>query len=138
VERHFADGLEFFGDPDFRQVPGMAVAAFGVGSYNAWTLGRADLASERQSQMMRIAETPYDVAVSAQVTAQLLIYKREYEQAEVFAKRGHDVSEKNGFTYITALGRGALGYALAQLIWRFLAVAETRTDLKQAVYSLTN
>ena len=74
VERHFADGLEFFGDPDFRQVPGMAVAAFGVGSYNAWTLGRAELASERQSQMMRIAETPYDVAMSAQVAAQLLIY----------------------------------------------------------------
>lgn len=82
VEQHFADGLKFFGDPGFRQFPGLAVAAFGVGSYTAWALGRAGVASERQSQMMKIAETPYDVAMSAQVVAQLLIYEREYEQAE--------------------------------------------------------
>src|SRR5262249_14302373 len=60
------------------------------------------------------AETPYDVAISAQVAAQLFLYEREYEQAEGWAGRGLALSDKGGFRYVASLSRGALGHALAQ------------------------
>ncbi len=47
VEQHFAAGLKFFDDPGVRQIPGLAVSAFGFASLNAWMLGRADVARER-------------------------------------------------------------------------------------------
>ena len=67
--------VRFFVDPGFRRFPGAAARArpdssaprftssgngplwaFGTASYNAWTLGRADLARERMDQMIAAAE----------------------------------------------------------------------------------
>jgi hypothetical protein len=46
VENHFTAGRKFFEDPSLRRVPGLTVAAFGTASWNAWMLGRADVARE--------------------------------------------------------------------------------------------
>jgi hypothetical protein len=79
VETHFTTGLDFFDDPGFRQLPGLAVSAFGVASWNAWILGRAAIATERLKQMIKIAINPYDVAFSREMSAQLSVYRKEYE-----------------------------------------------------------
>ena len=58
TEEHFTTGLAFFAAPGFRQFPGYAVFAFGVASWNAWALGRADVARDRMAQAMVAADTP--------------------------------------------------------------------------------
>jgi hypothetical protein len=50
VEEHFTTGLAFFDAPGFRQFPGYAVYAFGFASWNAWLLGRADVARDRMAR----------------------------------------------------------------------------------------
>jgi tetratricopeptide (TPR) repeat protein len=49
AEEHFTTGLAFFDAPGFRQWPGVAVIAFGVASFNAGLLGRADVARDRMA-----------------------------------------------------------------------------------------
>jgi hypothetical protein len=39
TEQHFIAGMKFFDDPHFKQVPGLAIVAFGAASWNAWILG---------------------------------------------------------------------------------------------------
>ena len=63
VEKHFTAWLKFFDDPGFRQYPIRGChSAFGSASYNAWMLGRADVAREREAQMMAAADrnNPYE------------------------------------------------------------------------------
>jgi hypothetical protein len=55
ASRHFAEGLSFFDDPEFRQRPAAMVSAFAVASWNAWMIGRPALARDRESRMMAAA-----------------------------------------------------------------------------------
>src|SRR5689334_21154276 len=52
AERHFTRGLEFFDDQRFRQNPnGGPIAVFGAAAFNAWMLGRPEVARERIAKM---------------------------------------------------------------------------------------
>jgi tetratricopeptide (TPR) repeat protein len=117
AEKHFGAGLEFFDHPSFRRIPGVAVAAFNYGSANAWMLGLADVASTRMARMMAAANenNPYELAFSGNFAAQLQIWMREYERAEVSAAHLLKLSEKHQFVPIAARLRCVLGMARVQL-----------------------
>ena len=94
-------GLKFFDDSAFRQVPGAASWTFGLASYNASLLGRPDVARERMvSIVSAVSENkPHDQAISDICAAQLRHYLKEYEQAEVFATKALERSEKHQFLH---------------------------------------
>ena len=118
AEEHFIAGLKFFDDPDFRQSPrGGTVVAFGSASWIAWALGRADLAREREAQMMAAVKgnKPQNVAFSGQCTAFLRSCMREYERAEASAAQALAVSDKHQILYFVALSKCILGHTRAQL-----------------------
>jgi hypothetical protein len=75
AEKHFTAGLKFFDHPSFRRVPGVAVAAFSYESWNAWVLGRTDVARERMARMMAAEniDNPYEAAFSGHFAEQLLV-----------------------------------------------------------------
>ena len=93
------------------------MAAFAFASWNAWLLGRTDVARERIAQMMAAvnASNPYEVAFSWMFDALLRLGLREYEQAEASAARALELAEKHQFPQPAAYSRFALGQARAQL-----------------------
>jgi class 3 adenylate cyclase/tetratricopeptide (TPR) repeat protein len=118
AEEAFTAGLKFFDDPDFRQsARGGTVVALGIASWNAWALGRADVAREREAQMTVAANgnKPQNVAFSGQSAACLLAWLREYERAAASAAQALALSEKHQILYFAALSRCILGHARAQL-----------------------
>src|SRR3984893_2717580 len=117
AEQHFTAGLKFFDDPAFRQVPGAALWTFAQASYNAWILGRADVARKRMAKMTAFVHrnNPYDVAISRVSAADLWIFLREYEQAQGLAEQGLELSEKNDFPPEAGYSRCILGQARVQL-----------------------
>jgi class 3 adenylate cyclase/tetratricopeptide (TPR) repeat protein len=117
VEKHFEAGLSLFDDPDYRRSPGAFTGTFGYAAMNAWRLGRADVARERIARMMATIDTniPYDLAFATTFAAQVRIYLREYEQAEILAARALDVAEKHQFPFVAAYNRCVLGRARTEL-----------------------
>jgi class 3 adenylate cyclase/tetratricopeptide (TPR) repeat protein len=117
AEEHFVAGLQYFDHPSFLRVPGVGVATFVYASWNAWMLGRADLARERMSQAMAVANrnNPHDLAVADFHAAVLQTLVGEYAQAEALAARALELSEKNRFSYQEAFSRCVLGSARAHL-----------------------
>jgi tetratricopeptide (TPR) repeat protein len=116
AEKHFIAGLAL-DDPELRQLAGRgAIAAFGAASYSAWTLGRINIALEREALMMAAVSenNPYDVATSALFGALLRAYMRDYERAEALAARALELSEKHRFPWVMADSRTILGHARAQ------------------------
>ena len=71
AEHYFVGGLEFFENPSFTRVPGVAVTAFNHGSMNAWVTGHADVARERMARMMAAAndKNAYDRALAGKFQA---------------------------------------------------------------------
>jgi predicted ATPase/class 3 adenylate cyclase len=90
TEGHFARGRAFCEAPGFLQIGALAVVGtFGQGSWNAWTIGHADAARERDERMRRVLEgaqrNPW-VTTCAQITAaNLHAMLREFARAEAFA-----------------------------------------------------
>jgi class 3 adenylate cyclase/tetratricopeptide (TPR) repeat protein len=117
AEKHFAAGLEFFGDPGLRQFPGAAMGPFAFASLNAWVLGRPDVARTRMAQMRESANNtnPYDTAFAAYFPAGLMSYLRQYQEAEKSALLALELSERNQFPDVTALSRCTLGHIRAHL-----------------------
>jgi tetratricopeptide (TPR) repeat protein len=118
AEKHFTSGRVFFEDPGFRLGPRrVLLIAFTAASWNAWKLGRADVARERMAQMMAAVNRndSYEVAFSAWCAAVLSGLMREYEQAEALAARALELSDQNQFPQIAAMSRCILGAALAQI-----------------------
>jgi len=117
VDRHFTIGLKFFDDPDFRQIGLGAAAAFAHASWNAWMLGRTDVARERIVRMIAHASenNPYQEAFSGYFSAVFSVYLRDYNCARALAARALELSEKHQYPYVAASSRCALGHALAQL-----------------------
>jgi tetratricopeptide (TPR) repeat protein len=117
AEKHFAAWLAFFGDGRFRPSPPNAVNTFAFVSFNAWLLGRADLARERDGRMMATAKegSPFDVANSEYCGALLELYMREYERAQARAGHALELATKHQFPNPAARARGTLGIALAHL-----------------------
>jgi len=115
VEKHFVAGLRFFDDADLMRLPVNGVTAFGVASWNAWTLGRADVAREREARMMALKTNRYGTAAKAFFAASLRTRLREYEQAEALAVQALELCEQHQFPWIAALSRTCIGHARAQL-----------------------
>jgi tetratricopeptide (TPR) repeat protein len=118
AEKHFAVGLGFFDDPAFRQDPeGGPIAVFGWASFNAWVLGRADLARERLANMKAAVRpaNPHDLAWSEFLAATLHAFMREYETSEALAARALGLCEKHQFPNDAAASRCLLGHARAEL-----------------------
>jgi tetratricopeptide (TPR) repeat protein len=116
AEERFMAGLKFFEDPDFMRLPLGPMVAFGHASWNAWTLGRANVAREREARVMTAGNTnPYGRAWSAWFSAALRLRLREYEQAEVLAAQVMELAERDQFTYLAALAPATLGDARSRL-----------------------
>jgi tetratricopeptide (TPR) repeat protein len=117
AEQHFTAGLKFFYYPGLRGGSLGSVTAFGNASLNAWTRGRADVARQREVQMMAAANTnPYGMAFSAFFAAELRDRMGEYEQAEAFAAQALELSEQQQFALLAAISRFALGNARSRLV----------------------
>jgi tetratricopeptide (TPR) repeat protein len=117
VEEHFTTGLAFFDDPSFRQLPVRPVLAFAYGGFNAWLLGRADVARDRMAQAMAAADpnNPFDVVFSDFFAAFFRVFLGEYDHAEALAAQALARAEKHQFPDVVALSRVLLGQARAQL-----------------------
>jgi tetratricopeptide (TPR) repeat protein len=116
VEKHFMAGPKFLEEPDLLRLPLGVVLAFGVASWSAWTLGRAEVARDREARMMAVGNTnPYTTAWSAIYAAVLRAFLREYNQAEALAVRAVELSEQHQFTWDAAISRATLGDARSRL-----------------------
>ena len=116
VEQYFTVGQQFFDNPAVSQLRGGAAPVFGPASWNAWTLGRADVARKRIAKMMTMVNESnlYEVAYSAVASAHLRAYLREYQHAERLAARALNLCEKHKFSLLAALARCLLGHTRAQ------------------------
>jgi hypothetical protein len=91
----------------------IAVNALAFGSFNAWLLGRANVAREREVQMMAVANqgSLFEIANSGYLT--LATYLREFERTEALAARTIQLAERHQLPNPAARARGNLGLALA-------------------------
>ena len=122
AEEHFRAWLTLFDDPVLKQAvlrTGVNVAINGLhfGGLTAYLLGRADVARERQRQMLALARTagPFEVANSEYCAATFMIHLRDYEQAEALAAHALELAEKHHFPNPAARSRCNLGRARAHL-----------------------
>ena len=118
AQEQFTAGLEFFDDPDFRQLPGVVTGMFSVAAKNTMMLGRPDASHQFLDQMTAIAEekhAPTDIALARLYSAMVRVDMREFKQAETLAAQALDLSEKHQFAHPIANSRCILGYARAQL-----------------------
>jgi class 3 adenylate cyclase/tetratricopeptide (TPR) repeat protein len=115
-EQHFTAGVEFF-EHRFLPAPAAVITNLGVASWNAWLLGRSDIACERERQTLAVAnlDDPYEVGTSSLVAAWLRTLMRDFERAEQLALRALAVSDKHHFSWLAANSRCILGRARAQL-----------------------
>jgi tetratricopeptide (TPR) repeat protein len=132
AEKYFTTGLKLFDDPYFRQNPnGGIIAVFGTASWNAWMLGRADVARDRGAKMMAAVNTsnPHDLPWAEFHAACLLYFLRESEQSAALAARVLDACEKHKLPNEAALGRGLLGIAQAHLGYAHEGIALIREGI---------
>jgi class 3 adenylate cyclase/ABC-type lipoprotein export system ATPase subunit len=116
-EKYFAAGLEFFDDFRFRQNPnGGAIVVFGTAAWNAWMLGRVEVARQRMAKAMAAvnAANPHDLPWAEFHAAGLHALIREDEQVAALAPRVLELCEKHGFPNEAAFGRVYVGIALAR------------------------
>jgi class 3 adenylate cyclase/tetratricopeptide (TPR) repeat protein len=116
VEKYFTEAQEFLSGSAVSQLRGGAAPAFGPASWNAWMLGRPDVARGRIAEMMaKVNESnPYDVAYAAVAAAHLRVYLGEYQHAERLAADALNLAEKYKFSLLAALAQCLLGHARAQ------------------------
>src|SRR5262249_47270382 len=115
AEEYYSTGLKYFEDPGFRLTREPRMSTFAYASWNAWMLGRPNVALERISRQIVNDKNPYDVALSGFHKTLLLVYMRQYEHAEALAAQVLEVSEKNRIPNLAALSRCVLGHARARL-----------------------
>jgi hypothetical protein len=118
AENHFTAVQKFIDDPVFRQYPGgMVISVFGWANWNAWMLGRADVARERLAKMRAAVNpaNPHDLPRSHVLGARLFALMRENETVETLAASALDLCEKHRFPNEGATSRCLLGHARAQL-----------------------
>jgi DNA-binding winged helix-turn-helix (wHTH) protein/tetratricopeptide (TPR) repeat protein len=118
-ERHFAAWLASFGDPLVCQSRSINVAvnSLAFASFNAWVLGRADVARERQVQMIAVANrgSPFEVANAGYCASRLELYLREYERARALCAHALELAEKHQLPDAAERSRCGIGAALAYL-----------------------
>jgi tetratricopeptide (TPR) repeat protein len=109
------------------------MAAFAYASWNAWALGRTEIARQREALMMALVnqDDAYDLAYSGALAARLRLYMREYQQAEMLAGQAVQLSEHNQFPYLIGLCRCLLGRARADLGRHSDAIGLIRKGISQ-------
>jgi tetratricopeptide (TPR) repeat protein len=117
VERDFSAWLQVCDDPEYEQLVEAKIATFAIAGRNAWMLGRANLAREREVSMMTAARgwNPYRAAMSSCRAAQLLVLLRDYEQTMILAERALELAEKHQFPHLLPTARCVLGWAQAEM-----------------------
>jgi tetratricopeptide (TPR) repeat protein len=117
AEERFMAGLKFFQDPDFVRLPLGHGVILGHASWNAWTLGRADVAREREARLMALGNTSQYVRAwwAGWYAPRLRLSLREYEQTEALAARGLELAEELQLTQVAAFARITLGVTRSQL-----------------------
>jgi tetratricopeptide (TPR) repeat protein len=118
-ERHFAAWLASFGDPLVCKSRSIndAVNALAFGSFNAWVLGRADVARQREAQMIAVANrgSPFEVANAGYCASRLELDLRDYERASALAAHTLELAEKHQMPNPAARSRCCLGAARAHV-----------------------
>jgi len=118
AENCFASGQNFFEEAHFKEDPnGGAISTFAYASFNAWVLGRADIARKRLAKMRSLVNgaNPHHVARADEFAAWLHAYMRDNETAGALAARALELAEKHRFPYGAATAQSYLGYVRAQL-----------------------
>jgi tetratricopeptide (TPR) repeat protein len=119
VENYFASGLKFFEAPESMRLVETAVTtagAFALVSRNAWILGRADLARDRQARMIAAGNaTPHGRLWSVVHAGILSYWMRDYEQAEAWAAQALKLSEQHQLPFYAGINRALLGMARSQI-----------------------
>jgi len=92
------------------------VAGFMLASWNAWILGRADLARDRDARMIAVGNTtPHGRLWSANYPGLIRWFLCEYEQAEALAAQALELCEQYQLPWFAAGDRALLGIARSQL-----------------------
>jgi class 3 adenylate cyclase/tetratricopeptide (TPR) repeat protein len=117
AENHFGAGLKVFEHPDFQRIdPGDGVASFGTAGWNAWIMGRPDVARERMARALALGNTSgYATGLSAAFASWLQGCLQQYDQSEALAAQALELCERHQFTYMGVLARAFLGFARTQL-----------------------
>jgi tetratricopeptide (TPR) repeat protein len=113
AENDFAVGSAYFGNPGLRELPAGEVIVLMLGTWNAWIIGRPDLAAKREAMLTAAADIakPYDLVNSWYGSAYLRLYMREYRDAEALAARALDLCQKHEFPQLLGHLECALGCA---------------------------
>src|SRR5262249_26367685 len=118
AEQDFATGSTMNADSGTSRTEGATpIPFFAYASWNAWTLGHADLARKREAEMKSVVDVnrPYDLAWSGYYAAHLHLFMRDDIRCAAVAERALDLSIKRQFPYTAAASRCVLGHARAQL-----------------------
>jgi class 3 adenylate cyclase/tetratricopeptide (TPR) repeat protein/ribosomal protein L40E len=117
TERNFSAWSEVCDDPEYGQLIEAKIATFALASRNAWMLGRADIAREREVNMMNaaIGGNLYRTALSSCRAAQLQVLLRDYQQAVKLAGRAFELAEKHQFPHLLPTALCVLGWARAEM-----------------------
>jgi tetratricopeptide (TPR) repeat protein len=116
AEERFMAGLKFFEDPVFARLPLGPMLVFGRASWVAWTLGRADVARERETRLMAAGKpSQYLRAWSGWFASFLWLGLPEYEQAEALAARALQLAEQLQIPHLAGLVRSVLDVARSYL-----------------------
>ena len=117
VEDHFAKLSPML---DTRSIAAASylIIPIGVASRTAWQQGRVDVAHERMSRAMDLAEKsgdPYAMAMALHFKGNLHWCLKAPRQVEVVADRLFSVSQQHGLSYASDLARVLLGWSKSQL-----------------------
>jgi class 3 adenylate cyclase/tetratricopeptide (TPR) repeat protein len=137
TERNFSAWSEVSNDAEYGQVLEAKIATFAIASRNAWMLGRADIARERQVKMMNaaIGGNPYRTAMSSCRAAQLLVLLRDYKQVVALAGRAFELAEKHQFPHLLPTVHCVLGWARAEMGLFAEGIAQIRQGIAAAAAS---
>ena len=120
AEEHFQSWQELFGHgetegPVLGTSLNPALNALAFGSYVAWISGRANVAREREAELIALANrgSLFEKANAGYLT--LALFLKEFRQAESLAERTIQLAEKHHLPNPAARSRTVLGLALAHL-----------------------
>ncbi|MCA6121352.1 AAA family ATPase [Bradyrhizobium sp. WSM 1704] len=117
VEEHFAR-LSPMLDTKSIAAASYLIIPIGVASHTAWQQGRIDIARDRMSRAMDLADKsgdPYALAMALHFKGNLNLCLKAPRQAEDDANQLFLLSEKHGLSYASDLARVMLGRATAEL-----------------------
>ncbi|MGO9268153.1 MAG: AAA family ATPase [Candidatus Binataceae bacterium] len=137
TERNFSAWLKVSNDPEYGQFLEAKIATFAIASRNAWMLGQADAAREREVNMLNaaIGGNPYRTAMSSCRAAQLRVLLRDYKQVVVLAELAFELAEKHQFPHLLPTVHCVLGWARAEMGLFAEGIAQIRQGIAAAAAS---